>query len=102
MQVLAVLSKSTKQGTSVFHFVETPDGQFWAFGGVAPKAMRFNSRKELDKCVMTWVNYGFSFGMVPTKKAHTLKVKRPQLDKQESQLPADLQMDLWALQPTCA
>jgi len=102
MQTLAILSKSTKQGTSVFHFVETPDGQFWAFGGVAPKAMHFKTRKELDTCVMTWVNYGFSFGMVPTKQAHTPKVKRPEWDKQKSQLPADLQMDLWALQPTCA
>jgi hypothetical protein len=63
--------------------------------------MHFKTRKELDTCVMTWVNYGFSFGMVPTKKAHTPKVKRPEWDKQ-SQLPLDLQQDLWALEPTCA
>ena len=98
MQTICVLSKSTKQGVSVFHFVETPDGQLWAFGGCAPKAMHFKTRKELDLCVKNWIGYGFTIGMTPTKPA----AKRPAKPEWDSQLPADLQQDLWALQPAVA
>ena len=94
MQTLCVLSKRTKQGISVFHFVQTPDNQFWSFGGVSPKAMHFKSRKELDQCVKTWIGYGFTVGMAPPVKAQA-KAKSP--SKPVSQLPLDLQADLWAL-----
>ena len=99
MQTVATISKSTKQGVSVFYFVQTPCGEFWMFGGVSPKAIQFKSMKELNAAVMTWVNkYGYSFGDTPVVKslATTTQVK------QKSQLPADLQADLWALQPTAA
>ena len=43
---------------------------------------------------MTWVNYGYQFGLVPAKKTAKPVVK--------SQLPEDLQKDLWALQPAVA
>ena len=96
MQTICTLSKSTKQGLSVFHFVQTPDNQFWAFGGVAPKAMHFKSRKELDLCIRNWIGYGFSVGMTPAKpKAKSSRPKKPAHDM--SQLPLDLQADLWAL-----
>lgn len=99
MQSLCVLSKRTKQGLSVFHFVQTPDNQFWAFGGVAPKAMHFKSRKELDQCVKTWIGYGFTVGMAPPVKAQAkAKASRPSKPAHDlSQLPLDLQADLWAL-----
>ena len=93
MQILAILSKSTKQGISTFRFVQTENNELWMFGGVSPKAVQFKSRKELDRCVMTWVNYGYQFGLVPTKTA------KPET---KSQLPKDLQQDLWALQPSVA
>jgi len=102
MQTLAIISKSTKQGLSVFNFVETPDGQLWAFGGCTPKAMQFKSMAEMNNAIMTWTkSYGYTFGMMPTKKAHTPKVAKPAV-KQQSDLPLDLQQDLWALEPTCA
>ena len=97
MQTIITLSKSTKQGVSVFHFVQTPDNQFWAFGGIAPKAMHFKTRKELDLCVRTWIGYGFSVGMTPPKASYS---KKPAADA--SQLPLDIQADLWALQPSAA
>ena len=94
MQVLAILSKSPKPGVSTFRFVETENNEYWMFGGASPKAIQFQSRKELDRCVMTWINYGYSFGLVPTKKTVKPETK--------SQLPKDLQQDLWALQPSVA
>ena len=98
MQTIATISKSTKQGVSVFYFVQTPCGEFWMFGGVSPKAIQFKSMKELNAAVMTWVNkYGYSFGDTPVAKSLATTQ-----DKQKSQLPADIQADLWALQPTAA
>lgn len=102
MQTIAIISKSTKQGLSVFHFVKTPDGQLWAFGGCQAKAMHFSSIKELNTAIATWTkSYGYSFGMQPAKPVTTRPAK-PVWDKQESQLPLDLQQDLWALEPTTA
>ena len=94
MQVLAILSKSTKQGISTFRFVQTENNELWMFGGATPKAVQFQSRKELDRCVMTWINYGYQFGLTPVKTTAKRVVK--------SQLPEDLQKDLWALQPSVA
>ena len=94
MQTLAILSKSTKQGISTFRFVQTENNELWMFGGTTPKAVQFKSRKELDRCVMTWINYGYQFGLVPTKQ--------PAKPSTKSQLPKDLQQDLWALQPSVA
>ena len=99
MQTVATISKSTKQGVSVFYFVQTPCGEYWMFGGITPKSVQFKSMKELNAAVMTWVNkYGYSFGDTPVVKslATTTKVT------EKSELPADLQADLWSLQPTAA
>ena len=55
--------------------------------------------KELNAAVMIWVNkYGYSFGDTPVAKS--LATTTPV--KQKSELPADIQADLWALQPTAA
>lgn len=95
MQTIATISKSTKQGVSVFYFVQTPCGEFWMFGGVSPKAIQFKSMKELNAAVMTWVNkYGYSFGDTPVVKS-LATLTTPV--KQKSDLPADIQADLWAL-----
>ena len=95
MQTFAIISRSTRQGVSTFRFVQTENNEFWMFGGVTPKAIQFKSRQELDRCVMTWINkYGYSFGLVPTKQAVKPTAK--------SELPKDLQQDLWALQPSVA
>ena len=91
MQVLAILSRSTKQGISTFRFVETENNELWMFGGATPKAIQFQSRKDMDRCVMQWIQYGYTFGLVPVKK----DVKP--VNTQKSELPADLQRDLWSL-----
>ena len=95
MQVLAILSRQTKQGVSTFRFVQTENNELWMFGGATPKAIQFQSRKELDRCVMTWINsYGYTFGLVPTKKVVPETAK--------SELPQDLQQELWALPQTAS
>jgi len=91
MQTLAIMSRDTKQGVSVWRFVQTEDGKFFAFGGVKPACKQFNSIEELRNCYKSWLRYGYEPGLVPTKK---------QPVKQLSMLPADLQADLWALEPT--
>ena len=91
MQTFAILSKSTKQGISTFRFVQTENNELWMFGGSTPKAIHFQSRKELDRCVMQWIQYGYQFGLVPTKTT-----EKP-VNMQKSELPADLQRDLWDL-----
>ena len=102
MQTIAVISKSTKQGVSVFHFVETPDGALWAFGGCNPKAMQFKSMSDINTAITTWTkSYGYSFGLTPAKPASKRPAK-PTWDKQPSELPLDLQQDLWALTPVSA
>lgn len=97
MQTIAIISKSTKQGLSVFHFVQTPDGAFWAFGGLNPKAMQFKSLTEMNAAISNWTkSYGYSFGIVPKKSSNT-RPSKPSWDKQPSMLPKDLQEDLWSL-----
>ena len=85
MQTLAILSRNTKQGVSVWRFIQTEDGNFFAFGGCKPACKQFKTLQELRNCYKSWLRYGYEPGLVPVK----------------SQLPADLQADLWAL-PTVA
>ena len=97
MQTIASISKSTQKGVSIFHFVKTPTGEYWAFGGVQPKAMHFKSLAELNAAITTWTkSYGYSFGCAPNPAKKQVAIK------QKSELPADLQADLWALQPAVA
>ena len=97
MQTIASISKSTQKGVSVFHFVKTPTGEYWAFGGIQAKAMQFKSLAELNKAITTWTkSYGYSFGVDPKP------AKKQVTNKQKSELPADIQADLWALEPTAA
>jgi len=94
MQTLAIVSKSTKQGLSVWRFVQTDDNQFFAFGGVKPACKAFASIAELRSCYRSWINYGYEPGLVPTKpvkKAIFLS------DPWSTQLPIHLQEELEAL-----
>ena len=93
MQVLAVVSKSTKQGLSVWRFVQTETGEYFAFGGVKPACKAFATIDDMRSCYKNWVHrYGYKPGLVSVKPV--AKHVRP--------IPADLQADLWALQPTAA
>ena len=98
MQNLAVLSKQTKQGVSVWRFVQTDDGAYFAFGGITPACKQFDTIEQLRSCYKSWVRYGYAPGIVEPKKVATPKPVRVQ----KSQLPADLRSDLWALQPSVA
>ena len=77
MQTLAIVSKSTKQGLSVWRFVQTETGEYFAFGGVKPACKAFANLEQLQACVKSWLGYGYTFGLVPTKKAPTPKVVKP-------------------------
>ena len=96
MQTLAIMSKSTKQGLSVWRFVVTENGEYFAFGGVKPACKAFATIDQLRGCYKSWIKYGYEPGLVPTKKAPT-PVKRT---VPTSKLPEDLAADLWALEPS--
>ena len=78
MQTLAILSKSTRQGESVWRFVKTEDGQYYAFGGVTPACKFFRNKQAMTACRNNYIKlYGYT-------------------DK-TSQLPQQLQLELAAL-----
>jgi hypothetical protein len=98
MQTLAVVSKFTKKGLSVWYFVKTDTG-FAAFGGVDPKCKTFTTIEELRSCYSNWLRYGYQPGIASVPEVKTprpRKVERPSRPV-DSQLPLDLQEDLWAL-----
>ena len=92
MQTLAILSKSTKQGVSVWRFVQTDDNQFFAFGGCKPACKAFASITELRSYYKAlFTKYGYEPGLVPVqpvKKAMFLS------DPWSTQLPVHLQFEL--------
>jgi hypothetical protein len=100
MQTLATVSKSTKQGLSVWRFVVTDNGEYFAFGGVKPACKAFATIDQLRSCYKSWVRYGYEPGLTPTKKALP-RPEKPAWDT-PSQLPEDLAADLWALEPSVA
>lgn len=61
MRTLGTLSRTTKKGlTSVWHFVEAPDG-FYAFGGChRPLVKRFASVDELRALYRSYIGYGYA------------------------------------------
>ena len=95
MQTLAIVSKYTKQGLSVWRFVVTETGEYFAFGGVKPACKAFATIDQLRSCYKSWVSYGYQPGLVPTKAPTPVKRTVP-----TSQLPEDLAADLWALEPS--
>lgn len=96
MQTLAIVSKSTKQGLSVWRFVVTENGEYFAFGGVKPACKAFATIDQLRSCYKSWVRYGYQPGLVPVKAPTPVKRTVPT----PSQLPEDLAADLWALEPS--
>jgi len=99
MQTLAIVSKSTKQGVSVWRFVVTENGEYFAFGGIKPACKAFTTIEQLRNCYKSWVRYGYQPGLVPVAKTPA-PVKRTVATP--SALPEDLAADLWALEPSVA
>ncbi len=85
MQTLAIVSKNTKTGLSVWRFVKCEDGTYFAFGGVKPACKQFTSIEDMRACYKNWVKYGYKPGMTPIKKQPV------------SVLPKSMQMELAAL-----
>ena len=99
MQTLAIVSKSTKSGLSVWYFVKTDTG-YHAFGGVDPKCMTFNTVEELRSCYSNWIRYGYQPGITSVREVKTprpRKIQAPISDPWESKLPLDLQLELDSL-----
>lgn len=105
MQTLAILSKATKQGLSVWRFVQAEDGEYFAFGGVTPACKAFKSLEALRSCYRQWVRYGYEPGITTRKRTVEKQVRaamterrtrKPLLvaDPWESSLPLSMQMDL--------
>ena len=102
MRTLAIVSKSTKQGLSVWRFVQVESGEYFAFGGVKPACKAFANIDELRACYRNWVKYGYKPGIqaTPTPVARPAK---PAWDGPAARpLTDDLIRDLWALEPTVA
>ena len=82
MTTLAIVSKLTKTGLSVWRFVECEDGSYFAFGGVKPACKQFTSIDDMRACYKNWCSYGY----------------RPGIKKQpKSTLPVAIQQELAAL-----
>ena len=93
MTNLAIVSKSTKHGISVWRFIQTEDGKFVAFGGCTPACKEFASLDELRTCYKNWISYGYQPGLVPEKAKKSI----PLSDPWASQLPVSMQKELESL-----
>lgn len=91
MTTFAVVSKMTKQGLSVWRFVQTDDGRFLAFGGCKAGWKAFASLAELRSCYKAWINYGYEPGLKPTKPVYK---KVFVSDPWSTELPVYLQKEL--------
>mgnify|MGYP007061996276 CR=1 FL=1 len=97
MQTLAILSKSTKQGVSVWRFVQTDDNQFFAFGGCKPACKAFASITELRSYYKAlFTKYGYEPGLVPVQPIKQV-VSLSDPWGPQSELPLHLQWELEAL-----
>jgi hypothetical protein len=85
MQTLAIVSKLTKQGLSVWRFVKCEDGSYFAFGGVKPACKQFTSIDDMRACYKNWVKYGYKPGITAIKQ------------QPKSVLPVAIQQELAAL-----
>lgn len=92
MQTLALISKSTRQGQSVWRFVHTDDNQFYAFGGCTPACKQFESLAQLRSFYKAMVvKYGYEPGLTPVQP---VKKQMFLSDPWSSELPVHLQHEL--------
>lgn len=90
MQILASLRRRTKSGISVWHFcADKETGQCYAVGGDDLKVIPATDRKHLRAIYSNFQRYGYATKL-PAKKQWIS-------DPWESQLPANMQMELEAL-----
>ena len=96
-RTVATLTKQTNTGLSTWSFVVC-DGIHIAFGGTTNRCRTFRSMRQMKDCIQ---NFIFDYGYIADIKSTPKPVKKVKSDKtvirQDSELPDDLQMDLWAL-----
>ena len=99
-RTVATLTKQTTKGLSTWSFVIC-DGIHIAFGGTTNRCRTFRSMRQMKDCIQ---NFIFEYGYIADIKSTPKPIKKMQSVKtvirQDSELPDDLQMDLWALQPS--
>ena len=99
-RTVATLTKQTNNGLSTWSFVVC-DGIHIAFGGTTNRCRTFRSMRQMKDCIQ---NFIFDYGYIADIKSTPKPVKKVKSDKtvirQDSELPDDLQMDLWALRPS--
>ena len=99
-RTVATLTKQTTKGLSTWSFVVC-DGVHIAFGGTTNRCRTFRTMRQMKDCIQ---NFIFRYGYVadiksaprPVKKVNPVKT----FIRPDSELPVDLQQDLWALTPT--
>lgn len=96
MQTLAILYKSTKSGLSTFHFCKTEDGNFWAFGGITPKAIQFKNLADLKQGITSFRRLGFGFTKPAAKSSVKSTANMKHVDPW-SDIPSGMQQELWSL-----
>ena len=91
MQILASLRRRTKSGISVWHFCRVAEtDQYMAVGGDSMKVISCTDRKHLRRVYENFkANYGYA-EKLPAEKQYIS-------DPWDSELPANLQMQLEAL-----
>ena len=61
MQTLATISKRCKSGkTSTWRFAQTPDGLFFAIGGVDKELKQFPTLEQMRNCYRNYLKYGYT------------------------------------------
>ena len=61
MQTFASIEKHCKNGqVSTWHFIQTPSGEYAAFGGIRKQMKSFPSKEEAFKCFQSYLAYGYS------------------------------------------
>ena len=96
MQTIATLYKSTKTGLSTFHFCKTEDGNYWAFGGITPKAIQFKNLAALKQGVTSFRRLGFGFTKPAAKTSVKTTANMKDVDPW-SDIPSGMQQELWSL-----
>ena len=95
---VATLTKQTTKGLSTWSFVVC-NGVYIGFGGCSNRCRTFRSMQQMKDCIH---NFVLKYGYVPDTQSAPKPVKKANAVKSftrpDSQLPVDLQRDLWALE----
>jgi hypothetical protein len=96
-RTVATLTKQTTNGLSTWSFVVC-DGLHIAFGGTTNRCRTFRTMRQMRDCMQSFI---FRYGYVADIKSAPKPVKKvnpvQSLTRPDTELPEDLQRDLWSL-----